>query len=323
MTTTAVFAEIIVVGLQAEIWLATLVLAVFGADWVDLGAVDEWATLLTVLVLAAAYALGIIVDRLADTLVPIRKRAPNGDRFRRMRLEVLHKSGGDGVAKFLDYQRSRMRVARGTILNTAFSIPAVVAFLWAETDAAPGWIVGTVVVGVLVLGIALNANERISQAHDKNLEAAYELLTMGTAVKVAAAVPYRTTGEGLQVLLVRTKGGDKWTFPKGHVKPGEDPARAALREAEEEAGITGEIDPAPIAEYAYPNTRGGPGDDRVAAYLLRVTEERLPGEGFREPRWFAPEEALDRLAEGSREPRYVDEHASVLKSAVEQLTSPR
>lgn len=61
MTTTAVFAEIIVVGLQAEIWLAILVLAIFGADWVDIGAVDEWATLLTLLVLAAASQ-----DRLAE-----------------------------------------------------------------------------------------------------------------------------------------------------------------------------------------------------------------------------------------------------------------
>jgi 8-oxo-dGTP pyrophosphatase MutT (NUDIX family) len=122
---------------------------------------------------------------------------------------------------------------------------------------------------------------------------------------------------------VRTKGGDKWTFPKGHVETGEDPSQAALREAEEEAGVTGEIDSAPLAEYDYPNTRGGRGDDRVGAYLLRVTDETPVHESFREPTWFAPEEARAKLAEGGREPRYVEEHARILDSAVEQLARRR
>lgn len=136
---------------------------------------------------------------------------------------------------------------------------------------------------------------------------------------VAAAVAYREGATGPEFLLVRTKGGDKWTFPKGHVEAGEDPSRSALREAEEEAGVTGEIDPSPVAEYDYPNTRGGRGDDRVVAYLLRVTGQRPGGEGFRQPTWFTPGEARRKLAEGGREPEYVDEHARVLDSAVRRL----
>lgn len=140
---------------------------------------------------------------------------------------------------------------------------------------------------------------------------------------VAATIPYRVTDDGVEVLLVRTKGGDKWTFPKGHVEPGEDPADSALREAREEAGITGRIAEGPLAEYAYPNTRGRRGDDRVVAYLLEVTEQRPARESFREPTWFAPDEALDKFAEGGRERRYVEEHARVLSRALEQVGSRR
>lgn len=193
MTTTAVFAEIIVVGLEAEAWLALLILAIFGADWVDIGALDEWTALVTILVLAVAYVLGIIVDRVADTVVsPLGKRPASartpasgkngrdddagGTGFQDKRLLILYKSGGDGMAKFLDYQRSRMRVARGTVLNTAIAIPAVVAFLTAETDASFGWIVGAALTGVFVLAVAFHVNGRINHAYQKNLEAAYSIV---------------------------------------------------------------------------------------------------------------------------------------------------
>lgn len=147
MTTTAVFAEILVVGLETEAWLTMLVLAIFGPDVVDLSRVHNWTTLLTFLILAAAYLLGVMVDSIADAVVlRLVKRLQKLERlqkrleelrgpappesivpFARMRMEVLHKS--DGMAKFLDYQRSRQRLARGTIVNAACAIPCAIALL--------------------------------------------------------------------------------------------------------------------------------------------------------------------------------------------------
>lgn len=189
MTTTAVFAEILVVGLQAAAWIALAVLAVFGTSWVDLEAVDKWATLVTILVLATAYVLGIVVDRMADSLVHavIRLRARGETRkarktengvaseFQRKRLEVLHRAS-EGMAKFLDYQRSRLRVARGTIFNALCATAALFAFLALQTDASVGWLVAAIAAGLAVVAAAVYANERIYSAYSQNLDHAYQLI---------------------------------------------------------------------------------------------------------------------------------------------------
>jgi hypothetical protein len=69
MVTTAVVAEIVVAGLQAAAWLTLVVLTVFGVDWIHPSDVADWTALITLLVIATAYMLGVIVDRLADNLV--------------------------------------------------------------------------------------------------------------------------------------------------------------------------------------------------------------------------------------------------------------
>jgi hypothetical protein len=114
MATTALVTEILIVGLEAETWVIMLVLAAFGTEWIDLDAVDGWEALVTVLVLAGAYVLGIVVDRVADSTFGW-LRGPDRPGFARKRLEVLHTS--PGMAPFLEYQRSRLRVARGTLFN--------------------------------------------------------------------------------------------------------------------------------------------------------------------------------------------------------------
>jgi 4-hydroxybenzoate polyprenyltransferase len=185
MATTAVFAEIIVVGLAAEAWIAVLVLAIFDTQWVDLAAVNQWAALVTVLVVAAAYVFGIIVDRIADSLAKrtaalIRKlrskeRPKPPVPFKQKRLVVLQR-GGEGVTKFLEYQRSRQRVARGTVVNVLLAIPSVLAFLHWRTDASSWWLAGVLTVGVVALAASVYANERILNAYEDNLDLAYELV---------------------------------------------------------------------------------------------------------------------------------------------------
>src|SRR5262249_29250140 len=141
---------------------------------------------------------------------------------------------------------------------------------------------------------------------------------------IVAAVCYRYRGDDVEVLLVRTKGGDKWTFPKGHVKRGERPHAAAAREALEEAGVHGRVDERPVGRYRYPATRRKTRDedDVVEAYLLNVQAQLPPEESFRTPTWCTLVQARKRLAEG-REEKYVDEHARIVEAALEQLDRSR
>jgi 8-oxo-dGTP pyrophosphatase MutT (NUDIX family) len=140
---------------------------------------------------------------------------------------------------------------------------------------------------------------------------------------IVAAVCHRRVVDTVELLLVRTTKGKRWTFPKGHVGPGERPAEAAAREALEEAGVEGDVAATPFTHYRYPGTRADEDESVVAAYLLAVTEQRAPasGERHRNPTWVTPDRATRLLAEGDREPEYAAEHARVVRDAVAALTS--
>src|ERR1039458_1954532 len=58
-----------------------------------------------------------------------------------------------------------------------------------------------------------------------------------------AAVCYRRQNSHVEFLLVNTNGGRKWTFPKGCPDTHLSHSQAAEREAREEAGVIGVIEP--------------------------------------------------------------------------------
>lgn len=65
--------------------------------------------------------------------------------------------------------------------------------------------------------------------------------------------------EGDRLLMVRVKnleGNELWTFPKGHVEPGESAEQAAVREVLEETGHRCEIT-APLEDVRYWFQRDG------------------------------------------------------------------
>ncbi len=134
-----------------------------------------------------------------------------------------------------------------------------------------------------------------------------------------AAVCYRYVEGSVQFILVRARSAG-WTFPKGHVEEGETNSAAAQREAEEEACVCGPIEPEPFA--IFPREQRSSDGRRmellVAAYLLHVESECDSPEHGREPTWFTPEEAKQRLAE-KRDPRYQKAYADVIDEACRRL----
>lgn len=131
---------------------------------------------------------------------------------------------------------------------------------------------------------------------------------------VVAAVPVRQRAAGgLEFLLVRTRSGERWTFPKGRVEPGEKPAAAAAREAGEEAGVKGKVVAGdPLGVYCYES--GGGGFDEVTAFLLAVKRDGLPAEAGRTPTWFGFEAARSHLALG-RDGGYGEAMEEILRAA--------
>jgi 8-oxo-dGTP pyrophosphatase MutT (NUDIX family) len=114
--------------------------------------------------------------------------------------------------------------------------------------------------------------------------------------KQYAALPYRVfDDQGLQVMLITSRGTGRWIVPKGWPMAGLKPWRAAAREAYEEAGIVGEIDKRAAGHYDYQKRLddGTVTTCQVDVFPLRVKEElpRWPEQDQRTRRWFSPEEA--------------------------------
>ena len=137
-----------------------------------------------------------------------------------------------------------------------------------------------------------------------------------------AAVCYRRRRSLIEFLLVNTNGGSKWTFPKGDPMPQLSHSQAAAREAMEEAGVLGEIEPNHFHLYIHSKgvfwKRPGIQEFVVKAFLLEVREMRGVHEDNRNPTWFSTEDARRALTKG-REVKYVRELQTVIDRACERL----
>ncbi|MGA9528352.1 MAG: NUDIX domain-containing protein [Terriglobales bacterium] len=137
-----------------------------------------------------------------------------------------------------------------------------------------------------------------------------------------AAVCYRKQNSHAEFLLVNTNGGNKWTFPKGCPDARLSHSQAAEREAREEAGALGVIEPRHFYTYIHSKgvfwQPGGVQEYVVKAFLMQVRQTRKPHEDYRNPTWFDDEEARVILAKG-REVKYAKELQAVIDRALEQL----
>ncbi len=141
-----------------------------------------------------------------------------------------------------------------------------------------------------------------------------------------AAVCYRRRNSHAEFLLVNTNGGGKWTFPKGAPEARLSHSQAAEREALEEAGATGIIEPRHFHIYVHSKgvfwQNGGVQEYVVKAFLMEVQQTRRPDETFRNPTWFDAEQARVTLAKG-REVKYARELQTVIDRALEHIGATR
>jgi len=107
---------------------------------------------------------------------------------------------------------------------------------------------------------------------------------MARSHRQAAVIPYRIRKERIEVALVTKSKGKGWIVPKGSVDDGERPRDAAIREAEEEAGLGGVVARKRLGRYLHVKSNVS---RRVDVYLMRVTKvrERWLEDKLRRRRW--------------------------------------
>lgn len=116
-----------------------------------------------------------------------------------------------------------------------------------------------------------------------------------------AALPWRRTEAGLEILLVTSRETRRWVTPKGGRMPGRTDAEAAAQEALEEAGVEGQTTPEPLGTFRYLKIlkRRAPRWCVVAVYALEVRVEHADWHerGQRERLWVSRDEAVRRVDE--------------------------
>lgn len=112
----------------------------------------------------------------------------------------------------------------------------------------------------------------------------------------SAVIPYRHEGRSLLVLLITSRRSGRWVPPKGVIEPDMTPADSAVKEAFEEAGVTGTVDDDPIGAYTYKKWGGS---CSVEVFRMRVTAELAdwPEADVRTRRWMTVDEARRRVRE--------------------------
>lgn len=120
------------------------------------------------------------------------------------------------------------------------------------------------------------------------------------ACEQVAAVCFRFGSNGIEFLLVRTRGG-RWTFPKGRAESGLTHAQAAAVEAFEEAGVHGRLEEVSFACYmGRKRAKHRESSETrliVHGHLCEVSRLDRPQESNRTPTWFSAEKAKRRLRE--------------------------
>lgn len=119
--------------------------------------------------------------------------------------------------------------------------------------------------------------------------------------KQYAALPWRHTGAGREVLLISSRDTGRWVIPKGWPIKGLTPAETAAREAYEEAGLGGQVSKKPIGEFEYGkrlnNGKVQPTKVEVFAFEQMVQHPDWPEQGQRRLQWFSVPEAAEAVEE--------------------------
>jgi hypothetical protein len=185
MATTALFVELIVIGIGAAAWLGLTVIGIFGYSWVTFGEFSSIAALAPLL--GVVYVLGIIVDRVADQAFdPLAKRlvlrwfSDKDQYYADFNLVYIESP----TRTLVEYTKSRIRICRAWVINCIASAVALNVFVWSQLpDSFPRGKVAVICsIGLLTVSVgAFRAWYQLSDDGYRRLAQQAQLLRKGTS----------------------------------------------------------------------------------------------------------------------------------------------
>ncbi|WP_053240128.1 NUDIX hydrolase [Pleomorphomonas koreensis] len=109
-----------------------------------------------------------------------------------------------------------------------------------------------------------------------------------------AALPYRLTAHGYEVVMITTRDSGRWILPKGWPIKGLKPYEAAETEAMEEAGLIGTVATKPCGRFTYVKQFPKRQEKVLVEVFPMAVEKQLDDwqeKGQREVRFFNPVDA--------------------------------
>ena len=189
MNTTLVFAELLIIGLEGGVWVSFLLLSLFGAGTFEkpLTFLQDWQLLVLPTIFALIYVLGVIIDRVADSLFRGKEEKIDNEIVGDLpvTISVMRFSLGtqnDFLNQQLDYTRTRIRIVRASIVNFPLIALSLSLFLLTGLPNIPAnlqWNYAIIILGVGILAAyaAYRTWRSLIIAHLKLAKGMYEYQT--------------------------------------------------------------------------------------------------------------------------------------------------
>jgi hypothetical protein len=161
MTTTTLYAEILVVGSGTALFIVLLFYSLFGnVSWASkLGGLSSIESVVSLIpVLSLFYLLGIVVINVAHILFEGREQERRRKGLSRTESDyetirnTLYTSSHKELIDDFEFRRSKVRICRGWFINAALIIIALLTYLWTgQMPATMVWF-WIITVGLLMIG---------------------------------------------------------------------------------------------------------------------------------------------------------------------------
>jgi predicted NUDIX family NTP pyrophosphohydrolase len=125
---------------------------------------------------------------------------------------------------------------------------------------------------------------------------------VGKLLKQAGVIPYRVVEGRVEVLLVTSRDTGRWVIPKGNIDNGMTSGQAALQEAWEEAGVSGNLAskmPLGFVPYFKALKEGASCAATIEVFAMLVLREETKWQerSQRKRVWFTPKDAASKVDE--------------------------